>query len=83
MGFRRLVPELPETPDNLDKIANILIGLGNIAVKLDKFDSAKTQWNKALEIAHQINDEGWISWLEQGLSLLEEAPERLKAILLG
>lgn len=75
--------ELPETPDNLYKIANILIGLGNIAVKLDKFDSAKTQWNEALEIAHQINDVNGISWLEQHLSLLEKAPKILKAILLS
>ena len=74
---------LPDTPANLYQIANILAELGTIAVKLNKFDSAETLWNEALGIYRQINNENYISRLEQLLSLLEKVPEKLKAILLS
>ena len=68
--------KLPETPDNLNNIANILVGLGNVAVKLDDLKSAKEHWIEALKIARQINNEEAIKWYEDSLSKLDSSPEK-------
>lgn len=73
--------KIPETPDNVNNIANTLLGLGRIAVKLDDFNTAKKYWVEALEKYRQINNEDDISVLVKLLIMLELAPDKLKDYL--